>query len=83
MTVFDTVPMAALADWRRQINDLYTEIRLMNNPVAAWMHWQKTRSLLFKHHDMSPILAEKRSEFNKIELFSYDPALRFFVTLHP
>ncbi|USG62602.1 DUF1684 domain-containing protein [Sneathiella marina] len=83
MTVFGSLRMGELADWRRQINDLYARIRLMDDPVAAWKLWHETRSRLFKHHAMSPVPVEKRSEFKEINVFSYDPAFRYSVTLRP
>lgn len=83
MTIFDAIPVAALADWRRQINDLYAEIRSIEKPLAAWTLWYETRSRLYKHHAMSPVPAEKQSRFKEINVFPYDPAFRYCVTLRP
>jgi len=73
----------ALADWRRRINDLYAEVRAMNDPKAAWMHWHHVRSELFRDHPMSPLSESSRKDFDKIDVFPHDPDLRFAVDLQP
>lgn len=71
----------ALADWRRQINDLYADIRRLKNPREAWLHWHSTRSTLFRNHPLSPLDETTRAHFHTIDVFDYDPALRFSVDL--
>ncbi len=73
--------MIALWDWRRQVADLYTRIRAMDDAVAAWALWCAVRDRLFAEHAESPIAPEDRAGFRGIPVFAYDPALRFLVSL--
>ncbi len=77
-----TGPQAyALADWRRQINDLYAEIRATTDPQQAWSMWCERRNALFRTHPMSPLPTEKRGAFVGNPVFGYDPSFRFSVGL--
>ncbi len=77
---FQVAPHLALADWRRRVQDLYTDVRRAQTPYAGWTLWHKTRSALFAHHPMSPLPATRREGFTEIAVFDYDPALRFEVS---
>jgi uncharacterized protein (DUF1684 family) len=70
-----------LWDWRRQVADLYADIRREPDPAVAWRHWVETRSRLFATHSQSPIEAEDRVGYAGPKVFPYDPALRFTVGL--
>lgn len=83
MTEFPTSPRFKLADWRRRVNDLYSEIRAMPDPRAGWTHWHKVKSALYRDHEMSPIPEDQREGFEAIDIFDYDPDLRFAVKLTP
>jgi uncharacterized protein len=76
----DIAPIA-LADWRREISDLYGKIRVEPDPKSAWDIWHTRRSQLFTRHPMSPLEADQRASFGSIPVFDYDPALRFAVRL--
>lgn len=80
---YDGPPHLALADWRRQINDLYAQVRAIGAGPEAWAMWQQTRSALFRGHPMSPLPAKARAAFDTIALFPYDPGLRFEVITQP
>ena len=71
-----------LADWRRRVADLYTEVRIVaaTDPAAAWGHWRTAREAIFRDHPQSPVPAAERSSF-RARHFAYDPAYRFVVTL--
>ncbi|HJP88299.1 MAG TPA: DUF1684 domain-containing protein [Candidatus Limnocylindrales bacterium] len=73
-----------LADWRRQIADLYARIRNVaaQDPEAAWHDWRTTRERLFREHSQSPVPADARSAF-QAHHWSYDPALRLEAVLEP
>ncbi|MEM7056464.1 MAG: DUF1684 domain-containing protein [Pseudomonadota bacterium] len=73
----------ALADWRRRVNALYAKVRGIESGREAWMYWHQTRSALFKHHPMSPLPVEARSDFETIPVFEYDPSLRCEVETKP
>jgi hypothetical protein len=69
-----------LADWRRRVADLYTEVRAMAvaDPEAAWQHWRAIREVLYREHPQSPVPAADRGGF-RARHWSYDLSLRFEV----
>jgi uncharacterized protein (DUF1684 family) len=73
-----------LADWRRRMANLYSEVRQVarSDPNAALEHWRRTREHLFKSHPQSPVPVEQRAEF-QAKHFPADPALRFELTIDP
>jgi uncharacterized protein (DUF1684 family) len=73
-----------LADWRRRIAALYTEVRAMaaSDPAVALAHWRTVREWLFREHPQSPVPAAERSEF-RARHFDHDPRLRFAVPVEP
>lgn len=72
--------IAALWQWRRTVGDLYAAVRAME-PREAWRHWRAARDGLFREHPQSPLEAPNR--FEGLDLFPYDPTLRFAVALQP
>lgn len=68
----------SLADWRRRIADLYSEVRAMSatDPEAAWRQWREIREWLFREHPQSPVPAAERPAF-EAHHWPYDPSLRF------
>jgi uncharacterized protein (DUF1684 family) len=73
-----------LADWRRCVSDLYSEVRSFaaSDPQAAWNRWRATREQLYREHAMSPVPVAERDAF-RARHFAYDPALRFEVAVIP
>ncbi|HEX7949508.1 MAG TPA: DUF1684 domain-containing protein [Candidatus Limnocylindrales bacterium] len=71
-----------LADWRRQVADLYAEVRrtATSDPEAAWTRWRGVREALFRAHPHSPVPAAARASF-QARHWPYDPALRFAAAL--
>ena len=71
-----------LADWRRQIADLYAEVRVLSatDVTAALELWRTTRERLFREHPQSPVPLDKRQGF-RARHFPADPALRFEVAV--
>lgn len=78
-----THPALQLADWRRQVAELYTRIRNESDPAAAWRDWRQTRDALFAGHPQSPLPSESRAAFHGLPCYPYDPALRFLADLEP
>ncbi len=70
-----------LLDWRRQVRDLYAQVRAETDPVSAHELWRTTRDELFATHPDSPLLPDARAGFTGLTIAPYDPALRFEVTL--
>jgi uncharacterized protein len=73
-----------LADWRRQVSDLYAEVRRLasGDPDAALTVWQSERERLYRDHPMSPVPEQDRANF-RARHFPPDPGLRFEVTVQP
>lgn len=65
-----------LADWRRQMFDLYRRVRRSDAPEDAWQLWRDTRDDLFRTHGQSPLPASDRENFTGVDYFAYDPAYR-------
>ena len=73
---------AWLADWRRRVATLYSEVRgiAASDPDIALAHWRAVRELLYREHPQSPVPAEARATF-AAHHFDHDPGLRFEVAL--
>jgi len=71
-----------LADWRRRIADLYTEVRVLSatDVESALELWRTTRERLFREHPQSPVPVDKRSGF-WARHYPADPSLRFEVAV--
>jgi uncharacterized protein (DUF1684 family) len=71
-----------LADWRRQIGELYAEVRRLAavDPAAAHARWQVVRDALYRDHPSSPVPPEGQSTF-EARYFDYDISLRFQLPL--
>jgi uncharacterized protein len=80
----DPAGILELADWRRTVAALYTDVRRLaaTDPAAALAHWRTTRETLFREHPQSPILAADRATF-RARHFDHDPAMRFEVAVEP
>ena len=70
----------ALADWRRRIVELYSDVRerAAADPRSAWDHWRATRDALYRTHPQSPVPVAGRGAF-RARYWPYDPGLRFDV----
>ena len=73
MTVQDVFD---LLEWKRRVFALYAEVRAGADPEGAWGTWRATRDELFRNHPQSPIPADERSAFDRLEYFDYDRAYR-------
>jgi hypothetical protein len=73
---------ASLQDWRRQVADLYAQVRRLP-AQEGWQLWRQVRDRLFAEHPQSPLAQSRRSRFAGIALYDYDPALRFAAALRP
>jgi uncharacterized protein len=74
----DLAGILDLADWRRAVAALYTDVRRLaaTDPAAALAHWRATRETLYREHPQSPVLPSDRAAF-RARHFEHDPALRF------
>src|ERR1700742_4995501 len=69
----------ALAEWRREVFDIYREVRLDRDPERAHTRWRERRDRLFAEHSQSPLAADDPLRQTGIPYWPYDPRLRFSV----
>lgn len=71
-----------LADWRRQVADVYAAVRRIAgfDPEEAWRTWRDERERLYLHHPQSPLPAAARRGF-RARSWPYDPSLRYELKL--
>jgi uncharacterized protein (DUF1684 family) len=70
-----------LADWRRQVAELYARIRATPEPEAAHELWRATRDDLFRTHPQSPLPPDDPLRDSGLPYWPYDPSLRFTVRI--
>jgi len=75
--------MLDLADYRRQVSDLYAAVRRAQDPEPAWAEWRSGRDALFATHAESPVPASELGGFTGSPFFDYDPAWRLLVDVEP
>lgn len=64
-----------LADWRREVFDLYRKVR-ETDPATAWTLWKDERDRLFRNHGQSPLPVATRDGFKGVTYFPYDGSYR-------
>lgn len=76
-------PMAELwlADWRRQVGELYGEIRRTGESRDTWLWHRERRDHLFAAHPASPIPSVE--DFDTLAYYPHDPAMRVTAELDP
>lgn len=77
MTAADTL---ALLDWKRRVFALYAAVRSTPGE-SGWELWRDTRDELFRSHPQSPLPADRRSSFQRLEYWPYDPDARVLAEL--
>jgi uncharacterized protein len=78
-----TIGELALADWRREVSELYARVRSSDDPRAAWELWRRTRDRLFAEHPQSPLDAAGRAAFSGLPYHRYDPGARVAADVVP
>ena len=69
----------ALTDWRREVFDMYREVRLGHDPERAHARWRARRDRLFREHSESPLAVDDPLRKTGIPYWPYDPRLCFSV----
>lgn len=77
----DPLPSIALADWRRQVTELYAAVRQHSDAEQAWRTFRAGRDSLFKSHSQSPLTASQEATFIALPYYSYDPSWRLVGTI--
>jgi uncharacterized protein (DUF1684 family) len=65
-----------LADWRRQVAEVYAQVRSAPTPADGWEHWRRERDRLFLQHEQSPLPAHMRTADRLPRYFPYDSSRR-------
>lgn len=66
-------------DWRRQVAELYRDVRATPDPALAHQLWVAGRDRLLRTHPASPVPAASRACYPGAVVAPYDPAYRFVV----
>ena len=72
-----------LADWRRQVAELYAQVRAEPRPEEAHARWRAGRDALFRGHPQTPLRAGDPLATTGLPYWPYDPALRFTLEVMP
>jgi uncharacterized protein len=66
-------------DWRRQVFDLYRDVRAVPDPGEGHAVWVAGRDRLLRTHPASPVPPAVRREYPGADVPDYDPAFRYVV----
>jgi hypothetical protein len=80
--VSERLDALTLADWRRQVAEMYSEVRRSEDAAHAHALWRDRRDRLFQEHPQSP-LAPGDPLRSGLPYWPYDPGLRFSVAVSP
>jgi uncharacterized protein (DUF1684 family) len=64
----------ALLSYRRQVTDIYREVRRRGPSAESWAWWIEARDELFANHPASPFVAAGQP-FDGLDYYPYDPTL--------
>jgi uncharacterized protein len=66
-----------LADWRREVAEMYAQVRGADDPAQAHARWRERRDRLFRESPQSPLGSGDRMRATGVPYWPYDPRLRF------
>jgi uncharacterized protein (DUF1684 family) len=72
-----------LADWRREVAELYAAVRAETDPERGHALWRAGRDGLFRAHPQSPLGPDDPFRATGLPYWRYDPGLRFELPLLP
>jgi uncharacterized protein len=86
MGALDKTAVAGAAEleivaYRREVAEIYREVRATADPAAAHARWRDRRNQLFASHPQSPLPAGDPLRSSGLPYWPYDPRWRFTVTL--
>jgi uncharacterized protein len=70
-----------LADWRRQVAEIYAAVRATPDPKDGHELWRRERDRLFRAHPQSPLADDDPLRESGIPYSPYDESLRFVLPL--
>jgi uncharacterized protein (DUF1684 family) len=71
-----------LADWRRQVAELYAQARALGGGEEAWSAWRAGKRRLYRQHSQSPVPPDRRAAHD-FECFPHDASMRVLAELTP
>ena len=71
-----------LADWRRQLGELYARVRSLGAGEESWNTWRAGKRRLYRNHPQSPIAADRRAGY-EFACFPYTASMRVLAELVP
>ncbi len=72
-----------LADWRREVLEIYRDVRNLDDPARAHALWRRRRDRLFREHPQSPLGLGDPMRRTGLPYWSYRPDLRFELAVLP
>lgn len=76
MSVGSSDDALQLADWRRQVAEMYAQIRRNGDGNQAWCDFKSKRDQLFRFHSQTPLSEAQLTQFQHVQYFEYDPDYR-------
>ena len=73
----------ALAHYRREVLEIYREVRAAADPAAAHARWRERRDRLFATHPQSPLGSADPLRHTGLPYWPYDPHWRLETELQP
>lgn len=64
-----------LADWRRQVGELYDGARALGASVDGWTLWRDGKQRLYREHPQSPVRGQLRAR-HVFACFDHNPSMR-------
>lgn len=68
--------MLGLLDYRKQVHEIYRNVRLAEGDPAAWVEFRSKRDDLFRNHPQSALNGEQQAGFVALKYYDYDRAFR-------
>jgi uncharacterized protein (DUF1684 family) len=78
----DATTALQLADWRRQVDELYARVRMLGGGERGWDVWRRAKQQLYREHPQSPVPPDLRAEY-AFTCFAYDASFRVLGELTP
>jgi uncharacterized protein (DUF1684 family) len=72
-----------LAGWRREVSEMYAEVRRAADPATAHPRWCERRDRLFREHPDSPLGAGDPMRATGVPYWPYNRDLRFALPVLP
>ena len=78
----EAIAALEFADWRREVGDLYAQVRALGAGQEGWQTWRAGRQRLYREHAQSPVAPGRRAAY-EFACFAYDASLRTVADLVP